>query len=326
MTRAGSQVLWVDWDRHLRTRTLVQRLAVDLLEICSGGSRIRRYVKCIMRTVTAIRSTRPEIVIATNPSLVLGFLLLALRRCYHFVLVSDAHYLGVRAMHGNRVVQKLLDFHNSKVDLVIVTNDAHATYLAEQGCRTYVCPDPLPRLTLDNSPTISLPQRSALLVCSFADDEPYEAVFAAFSRLVERGYVLFVSGNYRKAHIDPREYPWVRFLGYVSEDKYHAYLRSCSVVIDLTKLEDCLVCGAYEALALEKPLVLSRSRALTDYFGRAAVLTDNTTDSIMETVQQAHSQRDELISKVRDWIGTNERYMGERIAELRARLHTLRDH
>jgi glycosyltransferase involved in cell wall biosynthesis len=322
-TSAGGPILWIDWDRHLRTRTLVQRLAIELLEISLSGNRIRRYWQCTIRTVAAIRRTRPEIVIATNPSLVLAFLLLALRRFYGFALVSDAHYVGVRAMHDHRFVQKLLDFYNSRIDLVIVTNDVHARYLAAHGCRVYVCPDPLPRLPAAAA-TVPVPAKSVLLVCSFDSDEPYDAVFTAFSSLREAGYSLFVSGNYRKAHIEPSAFPWVNFLGFLSEDDYYAYLRSCAVIMDLTTLEDCLVCGAYEAFALQKPLVLSRTRALAEYFGAAAVLTDNTPQSIIENVQAADARQHELARKVSDWIAANERLMGKLIAGLTAELHALR--
>jgi glycosyltransferase involved in cell wall biosynthesis len=227
-------------------------------------------------------------------------------------------------MHGNRLVQRLLDFYNSKVDLVIVTNDGHARYLGARGCRTYVCPDPLPCLKVPDS-VIVTPAKSVFLVCSFDDDEPYEAAFAAFSRLKESGFVLFVSGNYRKARIEPSDYPWVHFLGFMPDDEYYAYLRACSVVIDLTTLEDCLVCGAYEALALEKPLVLSRTRALEDYFGAAAVLTNNTPDSITESIHLAHSQRHQLAGRARDWIVVNEQLIGRLVSELRAELSWFRE-
>jgi glycosyltransferase involved in cell wall biosynthesis len=324
MTRTKTPIIWIDWDRHLRSRTLAQRLAVELFEFRVSGSRIRRYLSSIIRTEAAIRKTQPEIVIASNPSLVLGFLLLALRKWYGFVLVSDAHYFGVRAIHGHRILQRLLDFHNLKADLVIVTNDNHAKYLARQGCRAYVCPDPLPDLTAQASLAVSVPPKSVFLVCSFDEDEPYAAAFAAFSRLRESGYALFVSGNYKKVQIDPAHFPWVHFLGFVSDEEYYSYLGACSVIVDLTTLEDCLVCGAYEALAAGKPLVISKTQALGDYFGGVALLTDNTPEAIIESVERAHSQRHDLARKVTDWVATNERYLSEQISGLKVQLCSLR--
>ena len=324
MRSTHSAVIWIDWARNLRTRTLAERLGVELIEIRLSGNRLLRYLRSSARTIGAIRRTRPQIVIATNPSLALGFLLLLLRRWYGFLLVSDAHYVGVRDLHGWPLFQRLLDFHNARADLVIVTNEGHASYLLGRGCRAYVCPDPLPDLSGRGLDPVTVPDKSVFLVCSFDADEPYEAVFAAFARLRERGYQLFVSGNYRRVQIDPARFPWVRFLGYVSDAEYYSYLRSCSVVLDLTTLEDCLVCGAYEAMAAGKPLVLSSTRALAQYFGAAVVLTDNTPEAIIANVEQAHSQRLELPRRVADWIAANERYMSERIATLKGRLITLR--
>lgn len=322
--RTTTPVIWIDWARNLRTRSLAERLGVEVVEIRMSGSRLVRYLRSAARTVAAMRRARPEIVIATNPSLVLGFLLLLLRRWYGFVLVSDAHYVGVRNSRGWPFFQKLLDFHNSRADLVIVTNDGHASYLLTRGCRAYICPDPLPDLSGRASVPVSVAAKSAFLVCSFDHDEPYEAVFAAFERLQASGYRLYVSGNYRRAQIDPARFPWVRFLGYVPDAEYYSYLRSCAVVLDLTTLEDCLVCGAYEAMAAGKPLVLSRTRALAAYFGAAAVLTENTPEAIAANIEQAHAQRLELSRRVGDWIAGNERYMGERIGTLKRQLTALR--
>ena len=93
--------------------------------------------------------------------------------------------------------------------------------------------------------------------------------------------------------------------------------------MDLTTLEDCLLCGAYEALAAGKPLVISNTRALADYFGAAAILTDNTPEAISERVQRAYAQRADLKQKAAHWAVRNEVYMSERVAALKAKLRML---
>jgi glycosyltransferase involved in cell wall biosynthesis len=315
--------LWVDWDRHLRSRTLARRLEVELLEVRIGGNRIWRYVKSIRRTISALRRARPGVVIATNPSLVLGLLLLGVRRWFGFALVSDAHYVGLRSLRRHRLMQKILDFYNSRADLVIVTNEPQAQYLAAIGGRAYVCPDPLPDLQGQIGARLSVPEKSVFLVCSFERDEPYEAAFNAFSNLQQAGYTLFVSGNYHRAGIDPARFPWVQFLGYVSDQEYYSYLASCAVTMDLTVLEDCLLCGAYEALAARRPLIVSDTQALRDYFGAAAVLTDNTPEAIVENVERAYAQRSALAQEATDWVTANEVYMSERITTLQGQLRSL---
>jgi glycosyltransferase involved in cell wall biosynthesis len=319
MTLGGTPIIWVDWARNLRTRTLTDRLGAERVEITVQRLGVKRYIKSAQRTIAAVRRYRPHVVIATNPSVVLAFLLLMLRRWFGYVLVSDAHYVGVRLMRPNGMLQKLLDFYNAKADLVVVTNQVHADYIAGLGGRSYICPDPLPALPAPES-SLSLPAKAVLLVCSFYDDEPYKEVFAAFARLKDKGYELFVSGNYRKAAIEPEQFPWVRFLGFLPYEVYCDYLRSCALIMDLTVLDDCLVCGSYEALAAGKPLVLSRTRALLDYFGTAALLTDNTAPSIAECVERAYAEREQLAARADAWANANELYMGERIRGLKAAL------
>src|SRR5690606_17758823 len=43
------------------------------------------------------------------------------------------------------------------------------------------------------------------------------------------------------------------------------------LVLDLTLKPNCLVCGAYEALAAHRPMVLSDNPATVDLFGKVAV-------------------------------------------------------
>ena len=317
---APKRVLWIDWGRNVRSRTLSRQLGVALEEICSDRGRLWRYVRNGGRTLLTIHEQRPDVVIATNPSIVLSLLLLVLRKWYGFRLVSDAHYCGVRALNDTWLMQRLLDFYNARADLVIVTNGNHARFVASLGARAYICQDPLPDISRAQQSSVTPGDRSALLICSFNSDEPYEAAFEAFSSLHREGYVLYVSGNYKKARTDLSRFPGVRFLGFLPADEYYAYLLSVSVVLDLTTLEDCLVCGAYEALAAEKPLVVSNTAALSEYFGDAVVLTKNTSDAIRESVLEAFTRRDELAQRARDWVTRNNQYMDERISGLRASL------
>ena len=307
--KSRGRCLWIDWGRHLRTHTLVNRLGIDLLEICIGGRRPVRYFRSMMKTIRAIHRRRPATIIATNPSIVLGYFLLVLRLFYRFRYISDAHYAGVHPLWGANHAQKLLDFHNRHVDLVIVTNKGHSDLLDQLGAQTYICPDPLPGL--DNYPETreTLPGKPCMLVCSFDVDEPYIEVFRAFEQLEEQGYTVYVSGRYERGGISPADYPWVRFLGFLSEDDFYKYMRSSAVVIDLTTMDDCLVCGAYEALVLEKPLVLSNSAAQKEYFGTASVLTENTAEAIRRSVQEAYERRTELSELSRKWVKENVGYM-----------------
>ncbi len=313
-------ILWIDWGRHLRTRSLAARLGVELIEIPPSGGRIRRYLHSIRRTLARLGAARPRVVIATNPSLVLGILLWAMRRHFGYALVADAHYLGVRSLAGSGLLQRLLDFYNARADLVIVTNEPHARYVRDRGGRAYVCPDPLPQLPAPEPPPRPVPDRSVFLVCSFDADEPYEAVFTAIASLCARGYSLYVSGNHAKASLGSRRLAGVNLLGFVPERQFYAYMRACTLVMDLTTLEDCLVCGAYEALSARKPLIVSDTAALREYFGAAALVTGHAPEEIAASVERAYAEREDLARRADEWCARNEVYLDARVAGLRDEL------
>lgn len=312
---------WIDWGRHARTHSLVERLDLELLEVEVAGPRLARYIKSARETLRFLRKQRPLVVIVTNPSVVLCSLALLVRPFFRYRLFCDAHYFGVKASSGNALHQRALDYLNARVDLVIVTNGNHARYLNEIGGRTFVCQDPLPRIPPLPPTAAAIGEKSVFLICSFDTDEPYEAVFDAFRGLRDEGYVLYVSGNMRKSRVDLASYDWVRFLGFVPDDEYCRYLRLCDVVVDLTTNEDCLVCGAYEALSVGKPLVLSRTTAIADYFGSVAVLTDHDPAAIQASVRRAYAQRAEQSRLIWTWVAENEAYMQQKMADLKERIN-----
>jgi glycosyltransferase involved in cell wall biosynthesis len=315
----SGEVVWIDWGEHTRTRSLTGMLGIPLVEITGGHRRLARYLSASFQTLQAIVKFRPKVVIATNPSIVLGYLLLLVRGILAFRLVADAHYFGVVAPNGNAAFQWALDRYNQKADLVIVTNDAHAQMLRQGGARTFVCPDPLPSLA-HLGPTALIRGKSVFLVCSFDKDEPFEAAFTAFQELQSLDIQLFVSGDFSKAGINPKDFGWISFLGYLSLQDYQRCLDSCDVVMDLTSLENCLVCGAYEALAAGKPLILSNSRALRDYFGSAVVLTENSPDAIRASVVLAFENLAALSDKAKKWVAENAAYMAGRVNSLTGEL------
>lgn len=67
----------------------------------------------------------------------------------------------------------------------------------------------------------------------------------------------------------------VRFLGYVPEPKSCGRLAEAQVAVDLTKEENCLVCGAYEAMVLEKPRAVSTTLALRNCFSAGTDFVDH---------------------------------------------------
>lgn len=320
--KAEQKIIWITWERQIRNHSMSKALGVPLFEILSNRKRIPRYVSCISRTVALIGQKRPSVVVCQNPSLVLSILLLRLRPFLGFKVVIDAHFGGVEAYNRSKTLQRVLNHCNRSADLVIVTNEGHARYINRLGGKTFICPDPLPDLSRFRSEKKEVP-RKVFFICSFDPDEPYLEVFKAAKVLNQDGFRFFVSGDFRKAGISPRDFPRVEFLGFAPENEYYRHLFSSQLVVDLTDNDNCLVCGAYEALEAEKPLVLSNRKALQEYFTEGTVFTANNSQAIVSAIRRAYAERRELREACRQWARHAKDEMRSRINLLYNTLRTL---
>lgn len=309
------KTIWITWEKQLRNRSLAAALDVPLYEILSSRGRLTRYISCVARTAKVLWRERPSIVICQNPSLVLTLFLLGLRRPFGFKLVIDAHFGGVEAYNGSRTFQKVLDYCNRSADLVIVTNDAHARQIQLLGGKTFVSPDPLPDLSKYLGQAEEIPGK-VFFICSFDIDEPFRQVFRAAEILLSDGFHFFASGNYYKGGIARDDFPHVHLLGFLPESEFYRHLLSSQVVVDLTDHENCLVCGAYEAMEAGKPLVLSRKKALQAYFTGGTVFTENRAEEIAAAVKKAHANQAELKEACLHWVLKEREGMKQRMVFL----------
>lgn len=275
-------------------------LGAKLFVFTYNGNRLERYFSCAIKTVRTLLNERPNIVFAQNPSIMLNLLLLLLRGVFGYKLVSDAHFAGVIACKGSKLFQQVLNLCNCFVDLVIVTTPEHAAFIKKIGGKAIVCEDPLPEMAGCRSMEV-MHGKSVFFICSYDVDEPYKIVFAAAKLLAKDGYKLYATGNYAKVGMDPHDFPSVNFLGYLPEEEYRSNLNSSSIVLDLTENENCLVCGAYEAMSAEKPLVTSNTHSLRSYFTKGTVFADHDINNIVSAVKFAYENRTVLAKEINDW-------------------------
>jgi len=322
MITGNGKAIWVTWETQPRNRSMSRELDVPLYVFDFRGGRVKRQLRAIRETLRVLWARRPAVVFAPNPSLVLTYVLLACRYLFRYRFVCDAHYGGVVDVTGSRLVQRLLNFANRHADLVIVTNAGHAERVRQCGGTPFVCPDPLPQIppTEERPALMDGAEKSVLFICSYDADEPFQEVFEAARALADHGFRLFASGRYGRAGITAGAHPHVELLGFVDRATYDAYLHNVDIVLDLTTWQDCLVCGAYEAMAAGKPCVLSRTPALSALFTHGTVFCSHEPSAIADAVLRAYEQRSALKSQISEWTTQHQRRTRDRVEALRATL------
>jgi glycosyltransferase involved in cell wall biosynthesis len=208
--------------------------------------------------------------------------------------IVDAHNEAVRPfVHSGLTIRVLSQWLLRAAEATIVTNVALASDVKRAGGSALVLPDGLPRLPLVQ------PRRfegsfNVLAISTFASDEPIQEILEA-ARLLPEGCIIHFTGNAARANVGSISLPRnVRLLGYLPEEEYWAAVLGCDVVLDLTLMPDCLVCGAYEALAAGKPMVLSDNAPSRQLFGSVAVFTVPTRFAIAEALKRSTVDLDRI--------------------------------
>jgi glycosyltransferase involved in cell wall biosynthesis len=309
--------LWITWENQQRNRSMAEAVQAPCCEIIHTCGRARRYFFSIRDTWKIIQENRPEVVFFQNPSLMLGLALVIMRKLSvsKYQLVGDYHNAGVFPDVGSLITR----FIARACSLVIVSNENLAQEVRKWGAKAYALPDPLPNLHVPDTATeLSARPMTVLFICSWADDEPVECVLEASKRLLTTGQSLKVriTGRAKVARL-PKTMPSnVELTGYLTHDEFVAAIATCDLVMDLTTRADCMVCGAYEGLALGKPLLLSANEPTMKWFDKGAVFTNNSAKDIARALSEATEQLSRLTQEAAEHRGTVNARFSDRLREI----------
>lgn len=303
------EFIWITWENQRRNREISCALGAtlyELKEIDAIRNPWKKYIRGLKDTIRILFQERPEIVFCQNPSLVLAAFMVTIKNIMGIKVCVDAHNAGLFPQEGRSYLLGLLSrYIQRRADLTIVTNEGMRNCVEKNHGRAFILPDKIPAIPL-RSPATLKGKNNILFICSYADDEPYEQVFKAAGE-IDPQTCIYVTGNYHKRNIDHRTLPVnVILMGYVTEEEYITMLNSVDATIDLTTRENCLVCGAYETVAVGKPLILSNTQALRSYFNRGAVYTPNSAEGICKAIKQVVAHKEQLSSEVRELKTTRE--------------------
>ncbi|NMT63801.1 glycosyltransferase [Marinobacter orientalis] len=280
-----SKRLWITWENHRRSKELASEFSADYYPLVYEAKRPLRYILLTMRTIMVLLNEKPNVVFCQNPSIFLTALLVFLKTIFNYRLVVDRHS-NFKFEHKNsssikwRIFQLLSKWTIKKADLTIVTNKYLQNICNGYGGNAIILQDKIPNLSrkLKRSPPSfmrEMKKPQVMFVTMFDPDEPVDEIIKAGKNLSD--CVCYLSGNYKKYYssleaeklLDSN----IVLTGYVSDEDYLSLMENSDLVVVLTKKDFILNCGGYEAIAMNKPLILSDTPTLRSYFGSAAKYT-----------------------------------------------------
>lgn len=305
--------IWITWEDQRRNYTLSKALSAQCYVININGNRWIRYIISIVRTFGIIIKEKPDVLFVQNPSMVLCLVSILYRKFKTIPLIVDAHNAGIRPFEGEKLwANRIAQYIMRNADITIVTNEKMADTVSRHSGKYYVLQDPIPDLACRRNDPVQLAGKyNIFFICTYSKDEPYLEVIKA-AKLLDNSIYIYISGKPKRKEIEfgMGKINNVILTGFLPENSYLNMLHSCDVIMDLTSRQDCLVCGAYEAVAVEKPLIISDTEVNRKYFTKGVVYTKNESRDIAENIYYAISNIIYLKNEVlelkkdllKDWI------------------------
>jgi glycosyltransferase involved in cell wall biosynthesis len=280
--------IWISWELQRRSIELSKILDCEFHVFQHKG--VFRYPVCIFNTVKVLYKNSGNIIFVQNPSMILSAIACFLKGIFDYTLVVDRHStfpLKNKKLTPSRILYLFLNKYTiANADLTIVTNKFLADLVNRMNGNSFILPDMLPsfiktkKVKLKNGFNI-------LMISSFGKDEPILQVIKSAINIKSLGVNLYVTGNFDKLDSDIRQKAPdnVIFTGFLDDIDFINHLYSVDAVMALTTANYCMLCGCYEAVTAEKPLITSDKKVLTEYF-KGSIFVDNSPKGIHSGIKR----------------------------------------
>jgi len=257
-----------------------------------------KYLVQAVQSLWILLRHRPRGVLVMAPPVVACFPVWLYCVLFRARFAIDAHTGAFLNPRWKRL-QLLQRFCSRRAATTIVTNDYLKEMVERWGAHATIVPD-VPVCFPEPEPVELPPGINITVVASFCPDEPIAEILEAARQVPEVNF--HVTGNYRKLNEEaiataPTN---VRFLGFVSHERYTGQLLASDAVIALTTRDHTMQRAAYEAIYLGRPVITSDFPVLRQSFAKGAVHVRPTAADIEVGIREMASDDERYIRAAED--------------------------
>ncbi|WP_165423884.1 glycosyltransferase [Ktedonosporobacter rubrisoli] len=262
-----------------------------------------RYIVQGWKTWHFLEQESPEIIVIQAPPV--------------FAALTIALWCKLRAKVSNKPAAYVVDCHSGsfysrwwtwtipiqrflsqRALVTLVASEDALDTLKRWRARGIFLVDGLPELSGASGDIGTQGDARIAVISSFDYDEPLYEIFAA-ARLLPR-VAFYLSGDPQR--LPPKllkQKPENAILtGFLPEDLYSGLLQNVHGLMVLTTEPNILNCGAYEALAMAKPVVVSDWPQMRRCFTRGFIYVKNTPEAIATGVKKMLAERETLTHEI----------------------------
>jgi len=300
-----SKFIFIDWRPNNRRAKSIAKDIGATLYLAPNIMRKKtyapiRYFYLLFWTITILIKSRPNVIFVSTPPTFCPIIVFAYAKLFNCAYVADASHSATMAYWRNVPFgfwfNKLI--MNQSIT-TLVHNECIKKLTDKQGINSIVLETKVPELQVTKELPIA-DDFKVLAPCSFDPDEPIDEIFSAAELMPDINF--YVTGSLVRLNKEMinRCPANLTLTGFLSEKDYDLLLNSASVVLVLTT-DDYPVRprGASEAIAAEKPLIVSLNQATKNDLNKGTILISDTTEEIIQGILKIKSQYEQYKSEIK---------------------------
>lgn len=236
-----------------------------------------RYFLQFFKTLSLLYQEKPDVILVTNPPIFASFpvALYCFTNKKRFVI--DSH-TGAFAKKW-KFVEFMHKFLSKKALLTVATNPALEISYKNWGAKTFILGDLVFDIPKKNSLNLS-GNFNIVVICSYDPDEPIKEILKTACELPNANF--YLTGNHKRlsSKILELKPDNIKFTGFLPDQEYFDLLHACDAIMVLVNQDNTMQQGAYEAVSIRKPMILSNWKILKDTYKLGTVFVNNEQDSI----------------------------------------------
>ncbi len=299
--------LYLVWYSHARrAETLAREIDAQVVYLFEQRLDKRwlkplRYLVQGWKTWRLLERERPAVVIAQSPPIfapLTAALWCKLRGKKRSVYVVDCHPGTFYDPHWHWALTLLRPLTRGATTTILCNEDAQ--YILKQwGAKYIFLPDGLPTMDPASGDIGTEGEKRMALISTFSMDEPIAELFAAAHKLPH--VTFYVTGNPERApdSLLAQKPENVVLTNFLQGGTYSGLLMNVHGILILTTRANSLSCGAYEALVVEKPTIISDTPEMLRCFPFGFIPVENTPEAIANGVELLLSEQEQFTSEVK---------------------------
>lgn len=257
-----------------------------------------RYIINIFVTLKLLSKENPDVIFVVNPP-VFAVLVVWFYCIFHdCTYIVDTHSAAFTARRWAMFLW-LYRFLSKRALINILHNEALEQKVANWGVPTANIGEVMYQMKISETYTFRK-DFNVVFISLYSKDEPLKEVIECARKMPSVDF--FITGSIHRApHNMINESPDnVFFTDFLPNEKYIALLKGSDIVLCLTKNNNTMQNGAYEALILRRPIITSNWPVLRKLYYKGAICINNSSDNIIKAINTIKNDYSKYIREINE--------------------------